>query len=243
MTPTTGTVTGQWALASDLAPVLVEPGGRQVLLSDRPTGYDSATGSRWSTHLQLRTGEDAAVGADLRLAGDLEPEAFATSDPTGVFVLDHHGDHYRVQHLDLRTGEHSDVIDRDKNPGEDMRGRPVHGVLDSRRSMLATLYVNPDDTGEPAFVHVLNLGGSTYCVELPAAFALGPPRSQSIEITADDVIVVRAPQADLAARFDLRSLAQPDQPPAPAVTGGAGTPVDAPYRSIPGFVAVIRPGD
>jgi len=236
----TGAVTARWSIAPDLAPVLVEPDGGRVLLSDRPLGYDSETGARATTHLQVRIGPDATIGPDLQLAGDIEPEAFGLSryDPSTAYVLDHRGDHYRVQRLDLLTGEHSDVGDRDKNPGEDMRGRPVHGVLDSGRTMLATLYVNPDDEDEPAFVHVLNLGGTTYCVDLPAAFAEGPVRSQSIEITAHDVIVVRAPMADLSARFDLHSLDEAATP-APSVTGGAGVPTDAPYRSVPGFLAMV----
>jgi hypothetical protein len=76
-------------------------------------------------------------------------------------------------------------------------------------------------------------------VELPAAFATGPAGSQSIERTADDVLVVRAPAADLSARFDLRSLDRDGTPPPPTVTGGAGEPADARYRSVPGFVAVL----
>ncbi len=238
---TSGVVTSRWEMAAGLAPVLVEPGGERVLLSDRPAGYDSETQVRPTTRLQLRSGPDATIGADLDLAADLEPEAFARGewDPTGVFVLDHRGDHYRVQRLDLVTGGHNDVSDRDKQPGEDMRGRPVHGVMDTHGRVLATLYVNPDDTGEPAFVHVLNLGGSTYCVELPTEFARGPARSQTIERTADDVIIVRAPAADRAARFDLRTLGTAEVPPPPTVIDGAGVAADAPYRSVPGFVAMV----
>jgi hypothetical protein len=239
--PATGAETARWEMTAALAPVLVEPGGGRVLLSDRPAGYDSEAHLRPTTRLQLRTGPDATIDADLDLAADIEPEAFALGrwDPTGVFVLDHRGDHYRVQRLDLATGEHDDVSDRDKNPGEDMRGRPVHGVLDSRNRVLATLYVNPHDADDPAFVHVLNLGGNTYCVDLPAEFAEGPARSQTIERTADDVIVVRAPAADRAARFDLRTLDTADVPRPPTVTDGAGIAADAPYRSVPGFVAMV----
>jgi hypothetical protein len=239
--PTSGVVTARWDMAAGLAPVLVEPGGDRVLLSDRAVGYDSETHMRPTTRLQLRTGPDATIGADLDLAADLEPEAFALGkwDPTGVFVLDHRGDHYRVQRLDLATGGHDDVSDRDKEPGEDMRGRPVHGVMDTRGRLVATLYVNPDDTDEPAFVHVLNLGGTTYCVDLPAEFAQGPVRSQTIERTADDVIVVRAPAVDRAARFDLRSLDTAEAPPPPGIVDGAGVAADAPYRSVPGFVAMV----
>ena len=120
-----------------------------------------------------------------------------------------------------------------------MRGRPVHGVLDTRGRVLATLYVNPDDQDEPAFVHVLNLGGSTYCVDLPPEFAQGPARSQTIERTAADVIVVRAPAVDRSARFDLRTLDTAAVPPPPAIAAGAGVAADAPYRSVPGFVAMV----
>jgi hypothetical protein len=239
--PATGAVERHWPMAGNLFPVLVESGGDRVLLSDRPVGYDSEASVRRTTHLQLRTGPDAVVGPDIVVPADIEPEAFglARYDATGVFVLDHRGDHYRVQQLNLATGEHADVIDRDKNPGEDMRGRPISGVPDRRGTLLATLYVNPDDRGEPAFVHVLNRGGTTYCVELPAEFAQGPARSQSIERGARDVIVVRAPAIDRAARFDLRTLAADGEPPPPTITIGAGVAADAAYRSVPGYVTMI----
>lgn len=237
--PVSGAPVGSWQTPAGLTPVLVEPDGDRVVLSDRPLTTDSWTSTRVATRLGVL---DVGTGNSrtLDVAADFEPEAFGT-ERSIVYGLDHRGDHYRVQWLDLTTGEHGDVIDRDKNPGGDMRGRPVHGVLSRDGRRLATLYVNADDADHPAFVHVLDLGGTTYCVELPADFAVGPLHSQSIERTGHDVLVVRAPAADRTARFDLTALDAPGDPPPPDITPGAGTPADAPYRRVPGFLGVLGP--
>src|SRR4029450_31264 len=62
-------------------------------------------------------------------------------------------------------------LGRDKKPGEDMHGSVVRGVMRPDRSLLSTLYRNPDDADEPAFVHVLDLiHGWAYCAALTAPF-------------------------------------------------------------------------
>ncbi len=236
--PRTGEQLQSWPIDAEMMPVLVTPGGRQVVLSDRPSDYDSVAVTRATTHIQVRSGATGAIRHDLRIAADLEPEAMSL-DEAHLFVLDHRGDHYRVQSLNLLTGERGDLIDRDKNPAEDMRGHSVHGVLSMDHSMLATLYINAEDPEEPAFVHVLNLNGWTYCIDLSAEFAQGPARSQSIERTDDDEIVVRAPAINRAARFDLAELATGDGTPQVQVDLATGSPADAPYRAIPNFEALI----
>ena len=236
--PHTGETIDSWPIEAEMMPVLVVPGGDHVVLSDRPSDYDSFAAPRASTHLQVRSGTTGAVVHDLQITADLEPEAMSL-DGQQLFVLDHRGDHYRVQGLDLATGEHHDLIDRDKNPAEDMRGRAVQGVLSKDRSMLSTLYINPDNAAEPAFVHVLNLNGWTYCIDLSDEFAQGPARSQSIERTDGDHIVVRAPAINQAARFDLAEMMTGDGTPLVQVDPTAGTPADAPYRAIPDFEALI----
>ena len=118
------------------------------------------------------TGTDAAP---LTLTGDVQPEAFSI-DGSLVFALNYVGDHYRVQTIELATGERYDTNDRDKVPPEDMHGQAVHGVMSKDRTLLATLYRNPGDADEPAFVHVLDLQhGWSYCADLPAPFGTGPP--------------------------------------------------------------------
>ena len=235
--PRTGAALHTWSVPRGLAPVVVAPGGTVVVLSDRPIGYDSEATPRAATHVVVVDGWSGTVVHDLHVAGDIEPEAFSI-DRSELFVLDHRGNHYRVQQLDLASGERTDVIDQDKNPGEDMRGRPVHGVMSSDHQQLATLYINPDNATEPAFVHVLNLTGWSFCLELPDDFANGPARSQSIERTTDDHIVVRAPAIDRNARFDLSAIAD-GQDPRLAIGTSAGAPLDAPYRAINGFQSLI----
>ena len=238
--PESGETVDTWSVDPTLTPVLVEPGGGRVVMSDRPTTTDSWTTTRASTHIEVVDTESDTVGPVRDVAGDFEPEAFG-SDPPTIFGLDHRGDHYRVQWLNLVSGERGDVSDREKNPGEDMRGRPIHGVLSSDGATLSTLYVNSLGHHVPAFVHVLDLGGSTYCVDLAADFATGPPRSQSIEITDDDVLVIRAPAADQLAEFDLGWLQREAGPEPARIRTGAGTAADAPYREIPGFLNLLGP--
>jgi hypothetical protein len=240
--PHTGAAVHSWPVPRGVAPVVISPDGTFVVLSDRPIRYDSETQPRPTTHLVVIGGISGAISHDLTVTGDVEPEAFSV-DHNSVFVLDHRGDHYRVQTLDLETGERSDLIDRDKNPSEDMRGRAVHSVMSSDRSQLATLYINPDNTVEPAFVHVLNLTGSSYCVHLADEFANGPARSQSIERTADDHVVVRTPAIDRSARFSLVAISAGEEVKV-ATEPSSGTAVDAPYRAVDGFqalAAVLRP--
>jgi len=56
-----------------------------------------------------------------------------------------------------------------------MHGHPVHGVLSADHTLLATLYRDPSDDDEPAFVHVLDLShGWSFCADLPAPFGTGP---------------------------------------------------------------------
>ncbi|MEO6467744.1 MAG: hypothetical protein ABIP21_01490 [Acidimicrobiia bacterium] len=235
--PHTGEFLHSWPVPLGVAPVVVAPDGAIVALSDRPTGYDSESQPRPRTRVVVVNGIDGAILHDLDLAGDVEPEAFSI-DHRSLYALDYRGDHYRVQTIDLPSGERSDLIDRDKEPADDMRGRAVHGVLSSDRLQLATLYVNPENRVEPAFVHVLDLNGSSYCVHLPDAFAQGPARSQSIERTEDDHVVVRNPALDRSARFSLTAISAGETVPV-TTEPSVGTAPDGPYRSVEGFQALV----
>ncbi len=111
-------------------------------------------------------------------------------------------------------------------------------VLSSDRQQLATLYINPNNPAEPAFVHVLNLNGWSYCVELPDEFVRGPERSHSIERTAEDHAIVRAPAIDRRAEFNLVDVSD-GRTVKVATQQSTEAAADAPYRSVDGFDAMI----
>jgi hypothetical protein len=125
-----------------------------------------------------------------------------------------------------------------------MAGRRVAGVLSADKMLLATLYQTSDGPEPGAFVHVLNLGGLTYCVGLPSAFGNGPDGSIVVERHGDDVVIV-SEHADQRATFSLTDLvASGSNNVNVKVTPGAGIRADAAYRAVPGFrslVAVIPP--
>ena len=184
------------------------------------------------------SGSTGAKVAQFELPGNVEPEAFSP-DGLRLVVLDHHAVTYRVETLDLATGARSDTIDEDKNPIGDMTGHRVHGVLSADRSLLATLYQDPGDPDEPAFVHVLDLAGFTYCVDLPAAFGESPDGNVLIERAGDDITVI-SEHADQRAQFSLAELRENGTRGLHVtVTPGAGERADAAYVDFPGYRALI----
>lgn len=236
--PRTGDEVGSWPIDAALNPAVVAPDGRWVALTDRRPDY-VADPAATHTRLVVVDGASGAPRERLDLVGDVEPEAF-TVDGQGLIVLDHRGSIYRVQRLELSTGERYDTIDEDKNPVGDMTGQRVRGVLSSDRSLLATLYRNPANADEPAFVHVLDLNGWTFCVDLPAPFGTGPDGNERIERTPDDAIVVTSEHPAVRARFDLAELRERGSKQVQvAVTPFAGPRADAAYLSIAGYRALI----
>jgi hypothetical protein len=235
--PSTGETIGTWPIDATLNPIVVAPDGRWVALTDRNV-YDPA-GSSWATtRLAVWDAQSGAVVAQLDLDGDVEPEAFSV-DGAQLIVLDHHRVGYRVQSLVIGTGERYDTSDEDKNPIGDMTGHRVRGVLSEDRSLLATLYQNPDDPEIPAFVHVLDLSGFAYCVNLPAAFGQSADGDVLIERAAEDVIVI-SEHADQRAQFSLRELRDRGSRGLHLdVTSGAGERADAAYVDLPGYRGLI----
>lgn len=240
--PVTGEEVGSWPVDAVLHPVVVAPGGRWVALTDRPEYVIGDPPAARTTVLVVdgRTGRERAR---FDLDGDLEPEAFSPGGETLV-VLDHRGETYRVDTLDLGTGERYPTIDENKEVVGDMAGRRVRGVLSADRQLLATLYQAPGapQPGAPepgAFVHVLHLGGWTYCVGLPGEFGDGPPGSVAIERHGDEVVVV-SEHADRRATFSLADLVvRGSNGVRVTVTTGAGERADAPYRTVSGFRALV----
>jgi hypothetical protein len=207
--PQTHDVLSSWPLEKGMVSIsAVSPGGRWVALTDHDGGYDVAV-QRASTQLTVFDAETGSATYHLALKGDLQPEAFSV-DGTMVFALDHRGDHYRVQTISLETGERRDTIGRDKRlEREDMHGTTVRGVLNADRTVLATLYRDPTNADDPAFVHILDLvHGWAYCADLPAPFGTGPPGSDRIELTAADTVVVTTTEAARIAEIHIDEVLQ-----------------------------------
>jgi hypothetical protein len=208
--PNTNAEMASWPLPRGAVSInAVAPGGRWVALTDYPSGYDPAQ-QRASTELVVF---DPAAGTEahrIALEGDVRPEAFSV-DGKLVFALDYRGDHYRVQTIILATGERADTSNRDKTlQREDMTGTSVRGVLNADYTLLATLYRNPGNADEPAFVHILDLVHAwAYCADLPQPFGTGPPGSDRIELTLHDTVIVTATQASRVAEIHIDEVHQP----------------------------------
>lgn len=229
--PRTGELMSSWPLRRGLSIGAVAPRGRWVALTDHAAGnnstevvvFDAATGSK--THR-------------IELTGDVRPEAFSV-DGELLFVLDSRGDHYRVQTIELATGRRFDTNDRDKTvPAEDMHGAPVHGVMSADGSLLATLYRNPGEAEEPAFVHVLDLEhGWSYCADLPQPFGTGPDGSDVIELTATNTVIVATVHASRLAEIHIDEVHTPGNAPVTVeFREGTITPRETLFRSTRGFV-------
>jgi hypothetical protein len=231
-----GDVAATWPLPSGVASIsAVAPGGRWIALTNREPGY--ASQGRVGTELVVFNPSTGSETYRRTLSGDVQPEAFS-ADGTMIFALNHFVDHYRVQTLYLKTGERYDTSDRDKTlPPEDMHGQAVHGVMSKDRTLLATLYRNPGNKTEPAFVHVLDLQhGWSYCADLPAPFGTNPTGSDQIELTPRDTVVVAATRALRLAEIRIDAVLTPGNDPVPiAFRNGTITPLGAAYQSIPGF--------
>ncbi len=212
--PDTGAALASWQLPAGAASIsAVSPGGRWVALTDAEAGY-LASSPRPSTRLVVFDALDGRVTRELDLTGDLRPEAFSV-DGKLVFALDYRGDHYRVHTIDLGTGEQYDTGSRDKTvEREDMHGVAVRGVLNADHTLLATLYRNPGNRDEPAFVHILDLEhGWAYCADLTAPFGTGPEGSDVIELTPAGTLIVAATNAARIAEIHIEEVHEPSARP------------------------------
>ncbi|MCU1427155.1 MAG: hypothetical protein JWL83_1155 [Actinomycetia bacterium] len=236
----TGAVTSSWPLRPGLWVSAVAPGGQWVALTDHRGAYVRAQQSATTEIVVV----DTRVGRESHrvvLTGDVRPEAFSL-DGKRIFALDYRGDHYRVQTIEVATGERYDTNDRDKTvTPEDMRGAAVRGVLSADRTLLATLYRNPGNTKEPAFVHVLDLEYAwSYCADLPRPFGTGPVGSDVIELTRNNTVVVANASSARIAEIHIDAVHTPGDTPVPvAFRGGTLTSTVASYRGITGFAHVI----
>ena len=220
--PKTHAVVSAWPREKGMVSIgAVSPGGQWVALTDHAAGYDVAEQRRY-TQLSVFDAEAGSATHHLALAGDLQPEAFSVNGEL-VFALDHRGDHYRVQTITLATGERFDTSNRDKTiEREDMRGTTVRGVLNADHTVLATLYRNPGNADEPAFVHILDLvHGWAYCADLPPPFGTGAPGTDHIALTPADTAVVTT-EAPRVAEINIDE-----------VLVGGDIPIAVKYRDAP----------
>jgi dipeptidyl aminopeptidase/acylaminoacyl peptidase len=175
---------GHWEIAGAVEASVVAPKGNFVALT-------SNLGTR--TRLVVI---DSATGlvTDRLLPGRIRPEAFSVKgamDSVYLYALDDrpvvNPSYYRVQAIDVATGERFDTNSRDKSaPPEDMTGTSVRAIASEDGVLLATLYRNPGKR-PAAFVHILNLKlGFTYCADLPSPFGTSLPGTDSIALTDND---------------------------------------------------------
>ena len=174
-----------------------------------------------------------------KLPGTIEPEAFSI-DGTSLFVLDHHGDTYRVRSVDLATGMLNALYTREKKIVPDfaeeiMRGQGHHSVHDTRRGILFTLFthggehqhtgrllgVRPDAPDIHAFIHALSLReGWAVCIDLPAPFGLSPAASHTITGSSTKLFAV-AGEGGVVAEIDPAGLGVSGTFTIPAIHGDA----------------------
>jgi hypothetical protein len=235
--PRTGRETAAWAVPAGLAIAAVSPAGTWIALTDRRPGY-GAQGLAHTTLAIFDTGAGRVTHL-LSLAGDVQPEAFST-DGALVFALHYFPDHYRVQTIAVDGTFVSDTLGRDKTPAEDMHGHPIHGVLSTDHTLLATLYRDPTSHDEPAFVHVLDLrGGWSFCTDLPAPFGTGAPGSDAIQLTANDVVEVAAIEAHRLADIHIDAVHTQMTPVPVTYRDGTIAPPPAEFTALAGFEYVI----
>ncbi len=101
-------------------------------------------------------------------------------------------------------------------------------MLSADRTLLSTLYRNPRDGDEPAFVHVLDLqNGWSYCADLPPPFGTGAVGSDSIASSSTDTVIVSAANAPRVAEIHIDEVHIP-----------GGPPVTVDYRDDPAVASV-----
>ncbi|MBA2311488.1 MAG: hypothetical protein H0V97_01655 [Actinobacteria bacterium] len=138
----------------------------------------------------------------LRLAGNLEPEAFSTDDQR-LFMIEYMPatapSHYSVRRVNLETGKVSPIRRRNLKAPNFMRGTGRMQVLAPNGQQLYTLYTQqgpnyahrrtPEhEKGNTvhAFVHVLNLEHAwAHCVDLPAPFGTGLATASALAQSPD----------------------------------------------------------
>ena len=162
-------------------------GARVVALSsaDQPGPLEG----RSRTVLRL-VGNGLSSPRKVRVAGNIEPEAFST-DGHSLFVAQFHPAEaptsYQVRRLDLRTEQIGAVYTPDADLQERMQGTARVQAASPDGTRLYTLYSHRTPDGRRyAFVHVLSLDELwAHCVDLPEAFADVEDRAAALTVAPD----------------------------------------------------------
>jgi outer membrane protein assembly factor BamB len=168
---------------------VVSPGGRYVALVDGDLNVASDARSTTVIDVATRGGTRA-----LRLAGNLDPEAFSV-DGRSLYVVDYlpalNPTRYTVRRVDLGTGRIMSVPDRDGSVRTPMPGYSSTQLMSPDGKQLYTFYASAEpihDDGETyhAWVHVLNLEkGWAHCLDLDEKIALSGSANAGLAVSPD----------------------------------------------------------
>jgi hypothetical protein len=168
---------------------VVSPGGRNVALVDGNLSFASTP--RATTVVDVAT---ASGARELRLAGNLDPEAFSV-DGRSLYAVDYlpalQPTRYSVRKVDLATGRISDVPDRDGSVRTPMPGYSSTQLMSPDGHQLYTFYSSSEaihDDGETyhAWVHVLNLeDGWAHCLDLDEQIGLSGAADAGLAVSPD----------------------------------------------------------
>ncbi len=168
---------------------VVSPGGRNVALVDG--SLNVASSPRTTTIVDVAT---ASGTRELRLAGNLDPEAFSV-DGRSLYAVDYlpamNPTRYSVRRVDLATGRITEVPDRDGSVRTPMPGYSSTQLMSPDGHQLYTFYTSAEpihDDGETyhAWVHVLNLDrGWAHCLDLDEKIGLSGSAAAGLAVSPD----------------------------------------------------------
>jgi outer membrane protein assembly factor BamB len=168
---------------------VVSPGGRNVALVDGSLSLASTP--RATTIIDVAT---ASGARELRLLGNLDPEAFS-ADGRSLYAVDYlpamSPTRYSVRKVDLATGRITAVPDRDGSVRAPMPGYSSTQLMSPDGHQLYTFYASAEpihDDGETyhAWVHVLNLDkGWAHCLDLDEKIGASGSADAGLAVSPD----------------------------------------------------------
>jgi hypothetical protein len=190
---------------------VVSPGGRFVALVDGRLNI--AAEARASTSIDLAT---ATGTRELRLAGNLDPEAFSV-DGRFLYALEFvpamQPTRYSVRRIDLSTSRVEPVPDRSGAERTPMPGYSRSQLMSPDGQQLYTFYATTEpihEDGETyhSFVHVLNLAkGWAYCIELDEKIGVSGNVNPGLAVSPDGArLFVTDGVANAVAAIDTKAL-------------------------------------
>ena len=184
----TGVAHATWPQQSRRELVAVSTHGELAALVD-PLTIDDATGmpqGRTTSHIDIVDLLTGSLRRSFTLPGNLVPETIDAQSGLGVveYTPSDHPDRYRVRHLELVTGQLTNVLTRDKTEiVDDMYGYGRSAVASSDGQTLFTLY-HQSGGGNGSFIHQLLQGGLfAFCIDLPPD---GYRNTNALTLSPDD---------------------------------------------------------